>query len=116
MCTLDQTIRAWDQRIELNSRATRRRRHLILLDSLYGVSCLNFVDDDEVSIFFIFMSDVVGFGGCKRTPENFLWDLESIVKYNHLSREGVLNSDLKALPASKISQATPSFSALIVEK
>ena len=45
---LDRGTKVWDHRIELNTRATRRRRHLILLDSLFGVftACLNFVDDD----------------------------------------------------------------------
>ena len=94
---LDRGTKVWDHRIELNTRATRRRRHLILLDSLFGVftACLNFVDDDEADIFSIFMSDYVGFDDCKRSPEDYL-EISSIKSNgNSISRSSSQNEERK---------------------
>ena len=98
-------VKVWELRIELNTRATRRRRHLILLDSLFGVftACLNFVDNDEADIFSIFMSDIVGFDDCKKTPQEYLKESKEIIDLrlslfptpSHISSKPGIENDCK---------------------
>ena len=119
---LDKGVKVWELRIELNTRATRRRRHLILLDSLFGVftACLNFVDNDEADIFSIFMSDIVGFDDSKKTPQEYLKESKEMIDLrlslfptpSHISSKPVLGNDSKKGKLTKDKDATKSIDSI----
>ena len=48
---LDSGHNQYTQKIDLNMKYRRPRRHIIMFDGVLGKVCLNFVDDDEADFF-----------------------------------------------------------------
>ena len=57
---LDKPQKEWSQQVDPKMKYRRRRRHIVTFDGVYGLACLNFVDDDESDSFISSMTKVLG--------------------------------------------------------
>ena len=69
--SMNEGKKIWEQRIDLNMKSNRRRRHLITFDGNLcgrGTICLNFIDNDEA--------------------DNFAWEMSKVMKSQRTSNKG----------------------------